>query len=40
MYPSHGLYEQLKRLFVARNPGATPQQYQQAMTRIARQCGV
>lgn len=33
-------YEFLKQEWIAKNPNATPQQYQKAMTAIARKCGV
>jgi len=33
-------YELLKAQWIANNPHATPQEYQQAMQRIAQQCGV
>ena len=36
----YGSYEQEKRLWVARHPDATPEQYQVAMTRLAQKCGV
>lgn len=34
------LYEILKQEWAASNPGATPEQYQAAMRRIAARCGV
>lgn len=33
-------YESLKSQWVANNPNATPEQYEQAIKRIAQQCGV
>jgi hypothetical protein len=33
-------YEDAKRAWVARNPGATPEQYQLAMMRIAQRMGL
>lgn len=33
-------YESEKAIWIARNPGATPEQYEAAMARIARLCGV
>lgn len=33
-------YERRKAEWVARNPDATPQQYQQAMKRIAKELGI
>jgi hypothetical protein len=33
-------YELLKAQWVENNPEATPEQYQQAIQRIAKQCGV
>jgi hypothetical protein len=38
--PDFELYEQLKRKWVAENPNSTPEQYQQAMARIAQQCRI
>ena len=37
---TYGSYEQEKRLWVARHPDSTPEQYQVAMSRLARKCGV
>jgi hypothetical protein len=34
------MYEFLKAEWVAKHPHATPEQYQLAMTKIARKCGV
>ena len=36
----HSLYERLKGMFVARFPGATPEEYEWAMLRLARMAGV
>jgi len=33
-------YEFLKKEWVAKNPNATPEQYQRAMMAIAKKCGV
>lgn len=33
-------YEAKKQQWLAANPSATPRQYEQAMARIARQCGL
>ena len=33
-------YEDAKRAWVARHPEATPEQYQEAMTRIAKRMGI
>jgi hypothetical protein len=33
-------YEYLKYKWIKDNPNATPEQYQKAMTNIARKCGV
>lgn len=33
-------YEKLKREWIARNPAATHEEYQQAMVRIAKMAGV
>jgi hypothetical protein len=33
-------YEVMKSTWIARNPHATPNEYQLAMRRIARKCGV
>ena len=38
--PSYVEYELLKAQWAANNPQATPQEYEQAMLRIAQQCGV
>ena len=38
--PGHYGYEQAKRQWIAAHPEATPQQYQDAMARIAKACGV
>jgi hypothetical protein len=37
---SYTLYEALKSAWIKANPQATPQQYQQAMRRLARKAGV
>lgn len=37
---SYHQYEILKAEWIAKNPNATHEQYQQAMTAIARKCGV
>lgn len=33
-------YERRKNEFVMRNPNATPEEYTEAMKRIARECGI
>lgn len=33
-------YEALKRRWIAAHPGATPREYEAAIRRIARRCGV
>ena len=33
-------YERRKAAWIAENPQATPEEYQQAMRRIAKECGV
>lgn len=38
--PKFADYEKLKREWTAANQNATPTQYQEAMTRIAQQCGI
>jgi hypothetical protein len=38
--PDFRLYELLKRDWIARNPTATPEEYQQAMQRIAQRAGI
>lgn len=37
---SYHQYEILKAEWIAKHPDATPQEYQKAMTAIARKCGV
>ena len=37
---AHAEYERRKADWVRANPEATPQEYQAAMTRIARECGI
>lgn len=37
---SYSRYESLKAQWIATHPNATPQQYQQAMQRIAKVCKV
>lgn len=37
---NYSQYELLKQTWVATHPDSTPQQYQKAMTAIARKCGV
>lgn len=39
-HPSWGTYETRKADWTRANPEATPAEYQAAMTRIARECGV
>lgn len=38
--PRFADYEQLKRAWVAANPNATREEYQQAMREIAQRCGI
>lgn len=38
--PDYAKYEQLKHEWIKLNPNATPEQYQQAMTALARKLGV
>lgn len=37
---NYSLYEFLKRAYVAAHPDATPEDYQAAMKRFAKECGV
>jgi len=37
---TYGSYEQEKRLWAAKHPDSTPEQYQIAMSKLARKCGV
>jgi len=36
----HALYDACKAAWIAQHPGSTPEQYQEAMRRLARECGV
>jgi hypothetical protein len=38
--PSWAQYEFRKNAWLASHPDATPEEYQQAMKRIAKECGV
>ena len=40
MTPNYPLYETLKWQWVQTHPNSTPEEYQQAMKRIAKECGV
>jgi hypothetical protein len=33
-------YKRLKNEWIAKNPGSTPEQYEAAIKRIARECGI
>ncbi len=38
--PDFAEYERRKADYKARNPDATPEEYQQAMRKIAQECGI
>lgn len=38
--PDYVRYEQLKREWTQKHPGATPEEYEVAIRRIANECGV
>jgi hypothetical protein len=38
--PDFARYEREKKAWTEANPKSTPEQYQQAMMRIAQQCGI
>jgi hypothetical protein len=38
--PDYARYEQLKTQWIKSNPHATPEQFQKAIRKIARECGI